>query len=90
MKVSHLATAVSIWQKSATEGLKPMSGFQSSFLNVDQTSGKWVVVSFWDTKADAEAVSSSGQYQKILEALEDCIEEGAPRHLEIFEVLAQV
>jgi heme-degrading monooxygenase HmoA len=90
MKVSHLATAASIWQKSATEGLKPMNGFQNSYLNVDQTSGKWVVISFWETKADAEAVSSSGQYQKNLNALEDCIEEGAPIQLEIFEVLAQI
>lgn len=90
VKISHIATAVSIWQKSASEDLKPMNGFKSSYLNVDQTNGKWVVVSFWDTEADAKAVSSSGAYQKILETLEDCFEEGAPKHLEILEVLAQV
>ena len=90
VKVSHLATAVSTWQKSASEDLKPMSGFKSSYLNVDRTSGKWVVVSFWDTEADAKAVSSSGTYQKILEAFEDCFEEGTPKRLEILEVLAQI
>jgi len=90
MKISHIATAASIWQKSATEDLKRMNGFQSSFMNADRTNGKCVVVSFWDTEADAEAVSSSGQYQKILEALKDCRDESVPAHLEILEVLAQV
>ena len=90
MKVSHVATAAGIWQKSATEDLKQMNGFKSSFLNADRTSGKCLVVSFWDTEADAEAVSSSGQYQKILELLKDSRDESVPAHLEILEVLAQV
>ena len=59
-------------------------------MNADRTSGKCVVFSLWDTEADAKAVSSSGQYQKILEAFEDCFEEGTPKNLEILEVLAQV
>ena len=90
MKVSHLATAASIWQKSATEDLKPMNGFKSACVNTDRTSGKCVVVSFWDTEADAKAVSSSGQYQKIFELLKDYVDESVPVHLEILEVLAQV
>ena len=35
MKVSHLTTAASIWQKSATEDLKPMNGFKSACVNAD-------------------------------------------------------
>ncbi len=90
MKVSHIATAASIWQKSATEDLKPMNGFKSAFVNADRTSGKCVVVSFWDTEADAKAVSSSGAYQKISELLKDYVDESVPVHLEILDVLAQI
>ena len=90
MKISHIATAASIWQKSATEDLKHMKGFNSSCMNADRTSGKCVVFSLLDTEANAKAVSSSGQYQKILEALKDCRDESVPAHLEILEVLAQV
>lgn len=90
MKVSRIDTAASIWQKSATEDLKPMNGFKGSYVNADRTSGKTVVVSFWDTEADAQAVSSSGTYQKISELLKDHIDESVPPQLEILEVVAHV
>ncbi len=89
VKVSHIATAVSIWQKSTTENAKPMNGFKFSYLNVDKTSGKYVVTSFWETEADAKAVGNA-QPPKMLEALKDYLDESVPPQLEILEVLAQV
>jgi hypothetical protein len=89
LKVSHIDTAASIWQKSTTEQAKPMNGFKFSYLNVDKTSGKYVVTSFWETEADAKAVGGV-QPSKMLEALKDYIDESVPAHLEILGVLAHV
>lgn len=90
LKISHVATAASIWHKAVAEDYKQMNGFQSSYMTADRTNGKCVVVSFWDTEADARTPNSGGQFQKTLEALQDSLDESVPVHLEIYEVLAQI
>jgi heme-degrading monooxygenase HmoA len=88
LKAGSIEEAASIWRESASQHLKQMKGFKGGYMTGDRQTGKGVVITFWETEADATAVDSSGQYQQILGLLTDHL--AAPPQREQFEVLVQI
>jgi heme-degrading monooxygenase HmoA len=88
LKPGTLDQATSIWRESIVPSLKNTKGFRGGYLNSDPHTGKGMVVTLWETQADASAMNSSGQYQQSIALFAKLLE--TTPNLEQIEVMVQV
>jgi heme-degrading monooxygenase HmoA len=88
LKAGSIDEVTSIWRDSIAAQLKHSKGFKGGYMTGDRQTSKGVVITLWETEADATAVDSSGQYQQILGLLSDHLT--APPQREQFEVLVEI
>jgi heme-degrading monooxygenase HmoA len=88
LKIGTLAQATSIWRQSIVPSLKNTKGFQGGYMTSDPNTGKGMVVTLWETQADASAMDSSGQYQESIAQFADLLE--FRPNLEQLEIMVQV
>ena len=80
--------AIALWRDSVAPSLKQTTGFKGAYLVGDRDTGKGVIITLWETEADAIAVDSSGQYQQTIALFAALL--AAPPTREQYEVLLQV
>jgi heme-degrading monooxygenase HmoA len=77
--------------KSFKEGdipaAKLQKGFRGCYLLTDRKTGKFISISFWDSKNDVIADEGSGQYQKRVDLRKNLYT--SPPVRELYEVSAQ-
>jgi heme-degrading monooxygenase HmoA len=88
LKPGTLQEATSIWRESIVPSLKNTQGFRGGYMNSDPHTGKGMVVTLWETQADANAMNSSGQYQESIALFANLLE--SKPNLELLEVTVQV
>jgi len=66
IKPESLEEAIRIWQEKVIPTLKGAKGFKSGYMTGNRQSGKGVVVTFWETEADATGWNISGKYQEVI------------------------
>jgi heme-degrading monooxygenase HmoA len=88
LKSGSIDEVTNIWRDSIASQLKHSKGFKGGYMTGDRQTSKGVVITLWETEADATAVDSSGQYQQILGLLSDHL--AAPPQREQFEVLVEI
>ncbi len=66
MKPKDVDAAAATWPELVGTG-KSEAGFRHAYFCGDRKSGKIASVTFWDSKADADANESSGTFQKALQ-----------------------
>jgi heme-degrading monooxygenase HmoA len=59
-----LDEVIGIWRDGVMPEVKHQKGLLGGKLYTDRNSGKCVIVSQWQTEADARAYQSDGEYQK--------------------------
>lgn len=80
--------AANKWRESVLPGLDKTPGFKGAFLMSEPNGKKSLVITLWETEADAKRVDTSGSYQQALAAMKDYFT-GQPV-LTIYEVDLQV
>lgn len=88
LKPGTIDKATTIWRDTIAPGLRQTKGCKGGYMTGDRHTGKGVVVTLWETEADATNVDSSGQYQQILGLLTDMF--AAPPTREQYEVLVEI
>jgi heme-degrading monooxygenase HmoA len=88
LKMGTLEKATSIWRESIVPSLENTKGFQGGYMTSDPNTGKGMVVTLWETQADANAMNSSGQYQESIALFANLLE--SKPNLEQLEVMVQV
>jgi heme-degrading monooxygenase HmoA len=88
LKIGTLEKATSIWRESIIPSLENTKGFQGGYMSKDPNTGKGLVVTLWETKADASAMDSSGKYRESIALFADLLD--SPPSLEQLEVTVQV
>lgn len=88
IKPESLEEAIQIWREKVIPTLKGAKGFKSGYMTGDHKSGKGVVVTFWETEADATVWNTSGKYQEVISHFARLF--AAPPTQEQFEVFIEV
>ncbi len=88
LKIGMLQQAISIWRQSIVPSLKNTKGFQGGYMTSDPNTGKGMVVTLWETQADASAMDLSGLYQQSIDLLVNLLI--APPSREQLEVTLKV
>lgn len=77
LKANQLANFQEILAKQVIPMLRKQTGFKDEITFVTQGGNELRTISFWETKANAEAYNSSG-YQEVLKALATVLD-GTPK-----------
>jgi heme-degrading monooxygenase HmoA len=88
LKNGALEQATSIWRESIIPSLEHTKGFQGGYMTSDPNTGKGMVVTLWETQADASAMDSSGQYQQSIAHFANLLE--SVPNIEQLEIMVQV
>ncbi len=80
--------ALGIWRESIIPSLENTQGFQGGYMSNDPNTGKGMVVTLWETQADANAMNSSGKYQASIALFANLLD--SKPNLEQLEVMVQV
>ena len=88
LKPGTMDDVISIWREQVIPALQSVQGFKRGYLTGDRNTNKGVIVTFWETEADAAAQTSSGRYQQATEFFTHTF--AAPPALEIYEVFVEL
>ena len=88
LKPDTFDQAISIWRQSIAPSLEHMPGFKGGYMTGDRHTGKGMVMTLWETQANATAMDSSGQYQQSISLFSDLF--AVPPNREQLEVLVKV
>ncbi len=83
-----LDEAVAIIRDSVLPAAREQQGFRSAYFAIDRETNTGVGISLWETKADVEAIATSGFYQEQVGKMASLLV-GSPQR-EIMEVALQV
>ena len=88
LKPGTFDQATAIWRESITPSLEHQPGFKGGYMSGDRYTGKGMVITLWETEADATAMNSSGVYQQSIALLANLLV--APPNREQLEVMVKV
>lgn len=88
LKPGTVDQAIEIWRDKVMPTVKGAKGFKRGYMTGDRSSGKGVVVTLWETEADATAWNTSGKYTEVIAHFAQLF--AAPPTQEQFEVFIEV
>jgi heme-degrading monooxygenase HmoA len=88
LKPGTFDQALAIWRESIIPSLENTQGFRGGYMSSDPNTGKGMVVTLWETLADANAMNSSGKYQESITLFAKLLD--SKPDLEQLEVMVQV
>ena len=88
MKPGKMDEAIGLYRDSVVPLLKKQKGFKRLYFLTDRKTGKYVVITVWETEADMTATESSGFLQEVIAKFGSLM--AAPPTIERYEVGLQV
>lgn len=76
------------WQEVVLPTIGQTPGFKGALMMSDLSNTRNMVITLWETEANAHYVDSSGSYAQAIDAMKDYI--AAPPTVEIYKVNLQV
>lgn len=80
--------ATRIWNESVVPILRQQKGFVGAYMVGDRATGKGVVMTLWEGEDDAQAIDTSGVYQRSIALFAQVL--AGPPTREQYEVLVRV
>ena len=87
IKPGSMDEAIDIFRDSVAPAVSQQKGFKSVHFVVDREGSKAIAFGLWETKADVDAVASSGFYQEQVAKLAAVF--AAPPERVVYEVAVQ-